>query len=363
MSCFSKPVAASLLGFSILALGLSAQGQEAASEPINITTVDGVRLRGAFYPGGKKNAPAVIMLHPIGEGMNSRSQDWKALAETLQKKGGFSVATFDFRGHGESTEIDVPEEFWKLPINKFNVKTKDASAIDVKNFIKSPGYMPILVNDIAAIRAYLDRKNDEGACNTSNLLIVGAGSGGTLGTIWMNSEWNRYKYIPPAMMFAKPTIDKRSEGNDIIGAVFLTLQPTIGSRSVSVSNILRKACLEQGTAAVFFCGKEDKKTRDFAKNLEKVIKPKKSKKHELIGVSELPTNLTDVKLLKTTGLSDGIVDYFKNVVNERTNEWLRRDFQDTLYVWRNPFNQVPFPAKKTKGEKNMLFDTYELFAK
>ncbi|MSU78127.1 MAG: alpha/beta fold hydrolase [Gemmataceae bacterium] len=363
MSCVSRPLCFVLLAFSLLVIGivpdLSAQGQVANTEPINITTIDGVKLRGNFFQSAKKNAPVVIMLHPIGEGKSSRVQDWKKLAETLQKKG-YSVVTFDFRGHGESTTIDVPDDFRIHPVNRNNVKTKDSAAIEVKDYIKSIAYMPVLVNDIAAIRAYLDRKNDDGACSTSNILVLGAESGATLGAIWMNAEWNRYRLTPPSMFGKLPTVEKRSEGHDIIGAAFLTLQPTIGSRTFGVSNILKKACLEHATAAVFFCGKEDTKMRDFAKTVEKSVKLKKSKKHELIGVSELETNLVGVKLLKT-GLDESIVKYFDNVVGERANEWLRRD-ADTLYIWRDAF-QKPVPAKNKKGEKNLLFNNYELYAK
>ena len=367
MSCVSRPLCFVLLVFSLFVFGavpdLPAQGQVVNTELINITTVDGVKLRGNFYPSAKKNAPVVIMLHPIGEGKSSRVQDWKKLAETLQKKG-YSVVTFDFRGHGESTTIDVPGDFDLHPANKNNIKTKDRTVIEVKDYIKSIAYMPILVNDIAAVRAYLDRKNDEGACSTSNIFVLGAESGGTLGTIWMNSEWNRYRFTPPTMFGKPPVAEKSSEGHGIIGAAFLTLQPTIGSRTFNVSNILKKACLDHATAAVFFCGEEDTKMRDFAKNVEKFVKLKKSKKHELIGVTELETNLVGVKLLKT-GLDEYIVKYFDDVVGKRANEWLRRDAQESLYIWRNPFILLsqPIPAKNKKGDKNLLFNSYELYAK
>ena len=364
MSCVSRPLCFVLLVFSLFVFGavpdLPAQGQVVNTELINITTVDGVKLRGNFYLSAKKNAPVVIMLHPIGEGKSSRVQDWKKLAETLQKKG-YSVVTFDFRGHGESTAIDVPDDFWIHPANKLNIKTKDRTVIEVKDYIKSAAYMPILVNDIAAVRAYLDRKNDEGVCSTSNILVLGAESGGTLGSIWINSEWNRYRYTQPTSFGKPPVADKRSEGHDIIGAAFLTLEPKIGSRTFNVSNILKKACLDQATAAVFFYGKEDTKMRDFAKTVEKSVKLKKSKKHDFIGVYELETNLAGVKLLKTEEFDKLIVSNYDNVVSERANEWLRRD-ADTLYIWRDTF-QKPVPAKNKKGEKNLLFNTYELYAR
>ena len=54
---------------------------------------------------------------------------------------------------------------------------------------------PVLINDIAAVKCFLDRKNDTGACNTSSTILLGAETGATLGAIWLNAEWRRYKVV------------------------------------------------------------------------------------------------------------------------------------------------------------------------
>src|ERR1019366_3265127 len=79
--------------------------QPPAPVPAKITTVDGVKLNATFYGSAKKNSPVVIMVHPIGDGKNSKPPEWKALAEYLQKQD-FAVITFDLRGHGDSTTVD-----------------------------------------------------------------------------------------------------------------------------------------------------------------------------------------------------------------------------------------------------------------
>jgi hypothetical protein len=360
--CYSLPTVALILAGVLLGpTVVHAQGQP-TPENVNIVTADGVKLKAVFYPSSAKSAPTVIMLHAIGDGKGMKSLEWKNLAEKLQA-GGYSVMMFDFRGHGDSTSIEEPKAFWTKPQNANNVKTKDKETIEVKDYIKQGGaYLPVLVNDIAAVRAYLDRRNDDTKdCNTSSLIVVGAYSGATLGALWINSEWFRHKYTPQ-MGFTKAQLTERTEGNDIIGAVFLTIQPTFEKRTVSVTGLLKTACKDKAMATAFFCGKDDAKSSGFAKTLEKSLKGK-TKKHDFIGAVELPTNLTGMKLLqKGLGTDTLIVKYLDSVVDERKNERVDRDFPNTTYVWRLPGNPMLIPAKKGKGgDKTLNFDDYLRF--
>src|ERR1019366_6056377 len=135
--------------------------QAPAPEPARIVTVDGVKLNAVFYPSPKKNSPTVIMLHPIGDGKNIKMPGWKSLATTLQTAG-YAVMMFDFRGHGDSTTIDDTQVFLNYPANRNNVKLKEKDTIVFKDYKNSTSaYLPVLINDIAAVKAYLDRKNDK----------------------------------------------------------------------------------------------------------------------------------------------------------------------------------------------------------
>ena len=148
----------------------TAAAQQPAPEPARIVTVDGVKLNAVFYPSPKKNSPTVIMLHPIGDGKNIKMPGWKALATTLQTAG-YAVMMFDFRGHGDSTTIDDMQLFFNYPANR-TVKLREKDTIDFKDYkISASTYLPILVNDIAAVKAYLDRKNDKEECNTANTIV------------------------------------------------------------------------------------------------------------------------------------------------------------------------------------------------
>lgn len=335
------------------------------TEPAKIVTSDGVKLHAVFYPSEKRNAPTVIMLHPIGEGKSSKAPEWKNLAESLQKAN-YSVIMFDFRGHGDSTTIEDRDLFWKKLANTNNVRTKDKDAIEVKDYIKQGStYLPVLVNDIAAVRGWLERRNDDSKdCNTSSLIVIGADSGATLGALWINSEWYRHKYAPPmpvAVVIPK-FVETRPEGKDIIAAVFLTPHASLEKRTVSVTSLLRIASKDNAMAAAFFYGEDDTKSRDYAVTLEKGLRTKTSKKHDYIGAVKLNTKLSGVKLLQPSLKTDEyIVKYLDSVMEDRKNDRTDRDFAATSYVWRLPGNPQQFAPAKKKGDKNLSFDEYNKF--
>jgi alpha-beta hydrolase superfamily lysophospholipase len=112
-----------LAAATVIVANGSAQAKE-NSENISIVTTDGVKLRGTFYPADEDCLATVIMLHPIGEGKSMKVPEWKSLAESLQKSG-YSVLMFNFRGHGDSTEIVQPKDFWSKMPNVANIKTQN----------------------------------------------------------------------------------------------------------------------------------------------------------------------------------------------------------------------------------------------
>src|SRR5262252_1808860 len=110
-----------LLGLALIAL-LQTGPARAADKFSKVTfdTVDGVTLQGTFYPSPKgKDEPTVLLLHKIGS--DSHKDGWDGLAKALNDKG-YSVLSFDFRGHGKSTSVE-PEKFWKYAWNRGASKT------------------------------------------------------------------------------------------------------------------------------------------------------------------------------------------------------------------------------------------------
>ena len=348
----------------------AAAQKEDKGDKVRITTVDGVDLHAKFYActsGKIKNPPTILMLHPLGVGESSAKKNWVALAEKLQEKA--SVLTFDFRGHGLSTDI-APETFWKIKFNQMPQHVKDVNkailgnkaSLEFKELQKA--YYPAIINDIAACKAYLDRKNDGGSCNTSSFILVGAETGATLGAIWLNSEWHRHRLIQhPVTLLMLP--DTKAEGQDVIACVWLSIRSQLGDRGVSIGNTLSIPLKDRAVPMVFIYGEDDDSAKGVANGALKFLTGKqKSKFPFTAAVPVAKTKLAGVGLLeRSTGVEKAIADYLfggdkaDGVVDAKGREWQEREFRKTQYVWRLPGT----PATATGVPAKMLNDTNFLF--
>jgi len=327
-------------------------------EPVKITTIDGVDLHGMFFVSPKKDAPMVILLHPLGAGETGHTKNYISLAEKLQPN--YSVMTFDFRGHGKSKDID-PKIFRKFPPNQGVKGGPMKTTIEYAEFPKS--YYPVLCNDIAAVKAYLDRKNDAGACNTSSTILIGAETGATLGAIWLNAQWSLYRLIPNAIAGFAPQLNKDCEGKDVIACVWLSITPKLGSHEVNLTKTLAVPVRGNATATVFIYGSEDLDGQRAAVPLGKNLKDAKDPKYDFI-LAYAPkekTKLRGMKLLSPDlNTAANIVDYLSDVVVKRGAESVKRDFRTTDFVWR--LGALTLPAKtRAMDPNNFFFESYEKF--
>jgi hypothetical protein len=325
-------------------------------EKVRFTSVDGVELQGLFYAGAKRNSPTVMMLHALGE--DSRKKAWTSLAQNLSAAG-FSVLTFDFRGHGQSTSID-PALFWKYPRNVSSVRgAPKKETIEFKDLGKD--YYPVLVNDIAAAKAFLDNRNDTGSCNTSSLVVLGADTGATLGAIWLNAELHRFVITPPKAIGFLPVIAQHSEGKDTIAAVWLSITSKLGSRTVSIPALLESTG-GYATPMLFMYSEDDTPAKTIAKACETKLKGKK-KDDKYRFIAALPIKgggkLSGSGLLQPSlNTEEDVISYIKDVAEAKGNEWTERDFRKTDYVWVLGPRRVP---AKLSNEKLLLWDSYEKF--
>src|SRR5437660_6786405 len=192
-------------------------------ERVRFDTVDQVELHGTFYPSSKgKRSSCVLLLHALGK--DSQHEGWDKLAKELQSKG-YAVLSFDFRGHGKSDRVDAA--FWTDTLNDMNRKLKSYTPGKLKDRISfkdfPPGYYPRLVDDIAAAKVFLDRRNDAGDCNSASLVVIGAGDGAALGALWMNSEFSRYRITGDPLFPATVKRDSNPEGRGIVAAICLSI--------------------------------------------------------------------------------------------------------------------------------------------
>lgn len=354
----TAPVLRTGLAVCLFALGaapLAAQDDEKGRRA-RMTTADGVELYGRFYPGTRDSA-CVLLLHAPGAGHDS--QAWRRFPLLLQSKG-YAVLAFDFRGHGRSTVID-PTEFWS-PRHAANRTWVRGSArdeeIDVRDFDRR--YFPVLANDIAAARAYLDRQNDQGECNASNLILVGAGEGATLGALWLNGEFRRHRFHPAMLAGFKSRIDPQPEGDRVLCCLWLGIRPTLGSRSVNLSSLLDLPSRQRKLPTLLVHARSNERDRDRAAALARFLR--RGQKLPYSDAVEIPDvgSATGAQLLTYAATQRALVRYLDTVVETEGKEWDSQDAANALYVWAMPGSARPVAANIV-GRNVPNFGTYENF--
>jgi pimeloyl-ACP methyl ester carboxylesterase len=333
----------------------SAQDDE-KGDRVRFATADEVELHGTFYSGTRRS-PAVLLLHTLGEERSSRP--WKGLAEHLHKAG-YAVLSFDFRGHGKSTTVD-PQVFWspRFMTNRNLVRGAGSEEISFRDFDKR--YHAALVNDIAAAKAYLDRKNDQGECDTSNLIVVGAETGATLGAVWMNAEWHRHRLQPAPFFGAPAQLHIDPEGRNLLCGVWLSISPELGGRTISLSGTLDLPGRQKKVPMVFLFGKRDAEGRSVARALERGLKY--NQRLPFTAAVEIPGagDLTGEKLLQANETAyQAIQDYLDGVHEAEGREWTQFEVREASYVWRTPRTGALVPANPM-GTNTPFYNTYESF--
>jgi len=331
--------------FAILLHTGSSQGQGAklGNKGVTFKTFDGVELAGTLYPnnGGKRDA--VVLLIPnfdLRKGGGIQQDGWSDLAKGLQADG-YTVLGFDFRGFGDSKTID-PLVFWNLT-NKHNnyvkkrvVAGKLSDKIDHKDF--QAHYAQYFVNDIAAAKAFLDRENDRKTCNTSNLIVVGAGQGATLGAMWVANECRRRKDKNPIPVPGAVPMLGDPESKNIAATVWLSITPNVGGRVMPLQRWILEAGKTNKIPMAFVHGKNDATSGNIAVSLNKAIKGAgKNKDFELTGVKEVPdTKLSGHQLLnRGLGLQAWMTKTYLGPVMEKrgVKEWAERKVEPSRFYY------------------------------
>jgi len=306
-----------------------------AQARVKFDTCDGVELHGTWY-GKDGKATTVILLHTIGG--SSKQDGWDRLAKALNDKG-FAVLSFDFRGHGDSTSIQP--SFWRQAHNMSVRGGPKAETISYKDYQK--GYYPILVNDIAAAKAFLDSRNDigSGECNSRSIILIGAQEGAVLGTMWLASEWYRYKMVNAFKL------DDRPEGKNVSACVWLSMtgsQPELG-------NWLKLIGKDKHVPMGFLYGATDNTAATFAQKWARDLKGTSMPTKKYTAAEAIPkSNLAGHALLrKDLPTVEKIVDYCTGVTESITApNHDNIEFEKKAYAWQfgtRP-TQAKFPEEK-----------------
>jgi pimeloyl-ACP methyl ester carboxylesterase len=310
-------------------------GRAAEPERVRFDSYDQVELHGTYYPGDLGNkSPCALVLHTLGG--TSQEEGWINLAKELQKKH-FAVLLFDFRGHGESTSVGM--DFWRDPSNRYLRgfrANKPKEQISYKDFTTLLNWLS-LVNDIEAAKRLLDRRNDNGECNSGNVVVIGAESSAALGALWIRSEWQRRRIsnvFPPL-----PANRNQMEGQDIAAAVWLSFSPYIvvdkTRFTLHPDSWLAYPQVRDKVPMCFLYGDQDHKSKSYALHLyNEVLHARTDKKMKLTierGVKD--TKLAGRELLGKPSLNteELILTYVSKVIDDRgSNPWSKRDVDRSI---------------------------------
>jgi hypothetical protein len=359
-----RPVTSLVLGLAVVTAALFSPPNVSAqpkipTKSVTIPTFDGVSLAGTLYPnsGGKRDA-VVVLLHHFDEkkGGSSQSEGWSNLAAALHADG-YAVLSFDFRGFGDSKTVD--NKFWEYKHNQLHLKgvKKKNQSIAHTNFTNS--YYPYLVNDLAAVRAYLDRRNDAKEVNSSNIILIGAGDGATVGAMWLAHESRRRRDKSGGigmMLLGEPEV------RDVAAAIWLSPTAKIGPKNAG-SNKMADWTADAGSSKTnkvpmaFVYGKSDGNSDTIGSALLKRLKPMAAPKGSLpntgIEKSELTKLKGDALLDKDLGTTKWIVGtYLKKVMEDRgAREWNERSADKSPYYYtKSPTVSSPLKLNKKPGE-------------
>jgi pimeloyl-ACP methyl ester carboxylesterase len=266
-----------------------AQAKAAPPEEETFLTADGIQLHGLFHKSTKTPGtdPVVILLYAPGKDNNMLKGDWVGLANRLTEAG-YNVFRFDWRGHGKSNDIKDTGKFWQNPFtgpwNRAYIAGANKKPIKDTFFYKDltnpTAYAPVILTDLAAVRAHLDSKNDATDVNTSSIYLIGSETAATVGLAWLAIEWNRPAFYPtPNQLGFAPRYDYVPQqlrgdfdtgGADVSGAVWLsparptTISPAVVKSFVSgiLPNGLRMPIapkIRDNNPMLFMFGAGDKK--------------------------------------------------------------------------------------------------------
>jgi hypothetical protein len=315
-------------------------------ERVKFQTCDGAELHGTFYPGRGPKSTCILLLHQVGHknstqsdgGGNTQQDGWDRLASKLNESGN-AVLSFDFRGHGNSLAVD-PNTFWKAPHNTQIQLGKMRDTIEFKEFPKN--YLPVLTNDISAAKTFLDRRNDEGQCNSSNLILIGAQDGAALGAMWLAAEMNRYKIVNQLPL----RLERVPEGLAVKLCIWLSVsQPSFWQQ---FGDWLKVEAKDKRVPMVFMYGADDpgpapnfgrkwvdelNRSRDGGKSTRKVAYLESIKKTKLAGHQLLRKDLNTVDRI-----GELLADFAKNMT---LDDYAKVEFEKKGYMWNFSGRTVP----------------------
>jgi len=214
----------------------------------------------------------------------------------------------------------------------------------------------VYVNDLAAVRLHLDKKNDNSKVNTTSIYLIGVGDAAAIGMAWIYAEWNRPSVAPMfgigagAQTYAfvpqlRPNLIKTPAGNDIAAAIWIS--PTVPKAfpKATLQNWVRDPVAKlRSTPMMFLVGdKDDTGKRDAETYFRDVLVARPPKGSSLNDADK--TYLLEIKgggqqkglqMLGKADLKveDLVVKYMVDQVQKKrpTEEPTKREYKDPYFI-------------------------------
>lgn len=367
---------------------------EQGAEKFVLETDDGVFLSATYFrpKNTNNNTPVVVLLH--GRGQTQR--DWYPFAQLLAnptKEGdpGFAVVTFDFRGHGESRDVDptlykrpkeyieakrerkardlngdrvVPqgsraakEKLAEKSKKRKSVKSTTGDRIDEKDEFKSGDEITRFCSkDVETIKRFLLQHHNAGEFNVRNLGIVGAEMGASVAVRWMSEK----EFMDPSRNAWSIT------GGDLHALVLVTPQWNYGGYTLSAGKAAGKSKIDE--VGIMIVSGNDPKSSDGAMRSSRLFnvpevsdndpkKPATTVRGRAKGSMALKVNskLVGTKLFNppVAAVDEKVVDFLKGQLSDKkTRGWEKREIDlDSGGFGSAASGTAAPPSKKRSGNQ------------
>ncbi len=259
--------------------------------------------------------------------------------------------------------------FWDQQFNRmyaggFNASKPRPTEIKYEKF--ATNYYSALANDIAAAKAFLDEQD----CNSSNMIVIGAKDGATIGALWVSSEFQRFRYLPPGPGAPKGMLDRDNpEGLEISALILLSATPTVGNSKgyVNVSEMLKIPVQKFKLPVLFLYGQGDDKGKKMARESEKALTGNNKKDFPYVGsleVADADKAVGRELLVGSLETTTKILEFLDSLPPNKMAAKMPKKTGEETYIWEWVRQGVPQQATARKaGAKMNEYGTYGSFLK
>lgn len=286
------------------------EGEEEIPKPVpfEITTLDGLALKGTFYPGmmGKETVP-VVLLHAH----KGTRADWLTVPLTLQAQG-HAVLALDMRGHGESTTF-----------------TNGKPSVSALN-MPPVNYSLMVESDMEAVKTWLLAQHNEGKLNVDRLVLVGAEMGAVVAVNYAARDWSW------------PVLATGKQGQDVKGLVLIS--PTWNFKGMGITQALNAPSLRSLISLQLVVGGKDANATGETTRIQAMCKGHRKTEfkdaQEQAKLQDMFLDKYDTSLQGTKMLTVKNLKLANSTIEERMAKFIKLRAVDPPFPWKDRTNPL-----------------------